>query len=926
MAEVNVIINTPPDTLPQPPLLTTKLNIPPPHPNLIARPSLDKRLAAGVAYPLTLISALAGSGKTTLVSNWLWQDGPPAAWLSLDEADNEFIRFWTYLIVALQTVQPGLGQTALAALQAAGFGSLATSLPIEKLLTSLINDLAALADQLILVIDDYHLIETAEIHRSLNFLLDHLPSQLHLVIITREDPPLPLPRLRVRRQMAELREKELRFTTAEAAQFFNQTMGLNLRPEDIDVLERRTEGWVAGLQMAALSMQALADSTHFIEAFSGDDHYIVDYLIVEVLDHQPEPVRQFLLQTAILQRLTAPLCDAVTGQKNGQEVLTYLGQANLFLIALDNRREWYRYHHLFRDLLGYQLGQAASEAEIKQLHQRATAWYAQHDFTDEAIHHALAAEDVNRAADLIEAVWSKLVGQGQLARLLGWLEKLPEAFVPTRPLLCLGHAWALTLTGQFTTLEPRLQDIERALPNAPPALTKDIEGQLATLRAYLDRHQGQMDRAIAHLHQALADCAPDNLWVRCIANLNLGFNYWLSGEFSLAQQALHAARTNGGSIQAVYAILVAMAIQGDIYLAQGKLGQATRVYEEGIAYGLAHNGGQPFPPAGYAYAGLGRVLYERNELEQAKGYLAEAVELGELLGDGTIIRRGIFFLAHLAQLAGDKAAAQTLWQRAQTAQDTVEAGQVMVYQVRAWLAQATASPQSTELAQAVRWAESYRLGQPGTSSVQAALAQMTLAWVELAQGQTQQALAHLTPLAEAATTTEQIHHLINILALQALAFTAEDDAEAALAALKRALDLAAPEGYVRTFIDYGPPMQQLLQQAADRDLAPDYVSKLLAAFPDFGLDPTHLSKTKNLAAGTPPEARKRAKSKIVEPLNEREIAVLRLMAAGLSNQAIADELHLSLNTVKWYARHIFSKLAVNKRTQAVARAQELGIL
>jgi LuxR family maltose regulon positive regulatory protein len=921
MAEAPALSSNTRDVLSRSDLLTTKLNIPPPRPNLVPRPSLAERLTAGATHLLTLISALAGSGKSTLVSDWLRQSGQPAAWLSLDEADNEFIRFWTYVIAALQTVHPHLGQTALAALQSPGFGNLATSLPIEKLLTSLINDLAALSDQLILVIDDYHLIETAEIHQSLNFLLDHLPTQLHLVIITREDPPLPLPRLRVRRQMTELRGTELRFTTAEAAQFLNQTMGLELRPEDIDVLEQRTEGWVAGLQLAALSMQTLADSTHFIKAFSGDDHYIVDYLIVEVLDHQPEPIRQFLLQTAILQRLTAPLCDAVTGKKNGQQVLSHLGQANLFLIALDNRREWYRYHHLFRDLLGYQLGQAVSEAEIKQLHQRAAAWYAQHGFTDEAIHHALAAEDVNRAADLIEAAWSKLVGQGQLTRLLGWLEKLPDEFVRTRPLLCLGHAWILTLTGQFTTLELRLQDTERALSNAPPALTKDIEGQLATLHAYLDRHQGQIDLALAHLHQALADCAPDNLWVRCIANLNLGFNYWLSGEFSLAQPALHAARTNGQSIQAVYAILVAMAIQGDIYLAQGKLGQAARLYEEGIAFGLAHNGGQPFPPAGYAYAGLGRVLYERNELEQAKGYLAQAVELGELLADGTIIRRGIFFLAHLAQLAGDKAAAQTLWQRAQTAQDTVEAGQVMVHQVRSWLAQAAAaSPQSPELAQAARWAESYRRSQPDASSSQAALAQMTLAWVELAQGQAQQALARLTPLAEAAATAEQIHHLINILALQALAFAAEDDAEAALAALKRVLDLAAPEGYIRTFVDYGQPMQQLLQQATRQGLAPDYVPKLLAAFPDLSL------ATNDLREDTHTVDPKSEIVNLVEPLNEREIAILRLMAAGLSNQAIAGELYLSLNTVKWYARHIFSKLAVNKRTQAVARAQELGIL
>jgi LuxR family maltose regulon positive regulatory protein len=567
-------------------------------------------------------------------------------------------------------------------------------------------------------------------------------------------------------------------------------------------------------------------------------------------------------------------------------------------------------------------------AEIKQLHQRAAAWYTQNGFTDEAIHHALAAEDAGQAAALIEGVGLNWIGQGQLSRLLGWLEKLPAHLVQTRPLLCLYHAWVLNLTGQTAALEARLQDTERVLFNAPPALVKDIRGQITTLRAYVARHQGRISLSIELLRQALVDCAPDNFFARTVINLNLGFNYWLTGQLTLADQPLQVARTDAQAIQAGYALLVAMAIQADLYVAQGKLRQAAQLYEEAIAYGLAHNGGRPFPPAGYAYAGLGGVLYEQNELAAAKDYLVQAIELGELLADGTIIRRGVFYLAPLRQMAGDSATVQVLWQQAQAATDTVEEKHVAVHQVRSWLAQAVWPPQAAELAPAVGWANAYRQSQPDPGSYQESFAQMTLAWVELAQGQTQQALARLDPLAIAATRG-QSHRLIKILALQAMAHAAQGEAEAALAALNRALDLAAPEGYVRTFIDHGRPMQQLLQQAAMRAIAPDYVSRLLAAFPDLphlGRRDGQVLATDDLREDSQIVNPKSDSANLVEPLTDHELAILRLMAAGLSNQEIADQLYLSLNTIKWYARHIFSKLAVNKRTQAVARAQELGIL
>jgi LuxR family maltose regulon positive regulatory protein len=909
------------------PLLTTKLYIPQPRSNLLSRPSLIQRLNDGLrlGHRLTLVSAPPGFGKTTLISDWLRHLGssPPAAsgfgtgWLSLDEADNDPLRFWSYVVAALETARPDLGQTALAMLRAP------QPPPIENVLTNLINQIAAQPDRILLVLDDYHVIETPDIHQALSFFLDHLPpgsgpggqpQGLHLVIITREDPPLPLPQLRVRGVMTELRANDLRFTAEEAAQFLKQTMGLDLSPAEIAALEHRTEGWVAGLQMAGLSMQDHPNTAGFIEDFAGDDRYVVDYLISEVMERQPTHIREFLLKTGVLNRLSAPLCDAVTGRDDGRASLNHLEGTNLFLISLDNRREWYRYHQLFQDLLRSQLRQEIGAEGVKELQGRCAAWYAENGFTDDAIHYFLAAERYDQAADQIESVAVNLIVRGQLRQARGWLEALPDALIRTRPLLGVCYAWVLNLMGQAAVVEPYLREAERALPSAPLAGRKDTKGLINTVYAYLARNRGDILSSIEYLRQAVTDLAPDNLLVRSTVNLNLGFNYLLTGQLALADGALRTARTDAEASGAVYVSLITMAVQANTYLAQARLKQARRLFEEAIAAGLAQNRGQPYPPAGYAYAGLGQLLYERNDLEAAEGHLSQAVELGELMADWSMTRRGLLPLAWLRQIQGDDVEAQALWERAlkvvQRAKDERVEAQLMMHQARLDLARAGASPaDKSSLDAAGEWARSYRQSQPDPRSYPQALPLMTCAWVELAQGRPGQALDSLKPLAEAAAAGGWVDNMIKILTLQALAYAARGDSESALRALGRALDLAAPEGYVRSFVDWGPPMHGLLQRAAAAGIAPDYVGPLLAAFPE----------------GTPPPS-PAAPQPLIEPLTERELAILRLMAANLSHRQIGQELYLSVNTIKWHSTHIYSKLGVHRRADAIARARELDML
>lgn len=922
-------------------LLTTKLFVPSNDRPLVARPRLLAKLDAGLNSRVTLVAAPAGFGKTTLITAWCAHCGvqhtelpratrPPAfstpqfCWLALDEHDNDFVHFLAYVVATLQTVDVKLGAGLQIMLQAPQLP------PPEALLTTLINDVEAGAIPIVLVLEDYHVITAHPIHAALTFLVDNLPSSLRLVITTRSDPPLPLARWRVRNQLTEVRASDLRFTTDEAATFLSRVMGLTLSGAQIATLEERTEGWIAALQLAALSMQGRHDPTGFIAAFSGSNRFIVDYLAEEVWQRLPVATQTFLMQTSLLDRFCASLCQAVTGQFHAQALLATLDQANLFLINLDDERCWYRYHHLFRDLLHHRLLAQAGAPAVKALHQRAANWYAENGLFDEAIHHCLAAGEVERAADQIETVGYNLIGQGYLSRLCSWLDKLPADLVRSRPLLVLWRAWTLNLTGQPVALERWLREAELSLPNLPAALARDVQAQITTLHAYKTRRQGHLSAAIAQLQQALADCAPENYLTRTAVNLNLGFTYWVSGQLALADQAFQATQTDAEIVQATHVLLVAKATQAMVAVARGKLRDALSLCEAAIQQGLAHNGGRPFPSAGYAYAVLGEILYERNEAARAAQALAQALALGDLMADGTVIRRAIFRLALLKQMDGDDAAAQVLWQRAYAAEDTVEEPQVALQQVRAWLVQAGLTADPRALANAAQWAATYSQRQTGTYSYMSAFAQTLVARTELLQGQPVQALARLAPLAEAVTAAGHTQYLMEILVLQALAHAGLGDVTAARVPLGRALQMAAPEGYVRLFADHGEPMHRLILDLrfsiADWGLV-GYVDKLLAAFGEPLVTPTGegtlLPPAMQAHTSTAHESKVQT---LVEPLSARELEVLRLVADGLSNHQIAEALIVTVGTAKKHLNNIFGKLGVGSRTQAIARARELQLL
>ncbi|MEZ4870054.1 MAG: LuxR C-terminal-related transcriptional regulator [Caldilineaceae bacterium] len=948
-------------------LLTTKLFIPRKGRQLIARPHLVEKLDRGLHSRVTLIAAPAGFGKSSLVSAWIeqrqtppnttaatWPTRPdtlPASatnphfcWLSLDENDNDPVRFFSYLVAALQTGDPMLGVAALSLLQGAQMP------PLDALLTLLLNDVNGSDRAIVLVLDDYHLITTQSIHAAMTFLVENLPPLLHLVLTSRSDPPLPLARWRVRRDLTEIRARDLRFTQAEVAAFLHYELGVELAPDDLAALEARTEGWIAGLQLAALSLGKGREVHSFIQTFSGSHAYIVDYLVEEVLRQQPTEMLNILLQTAILERFSASLCDALTGQQNGRAVLSYLEQGNLFLVALDDQREWVRYHHLFRDLLYHRLREQFGAAAIKTLHQRAAGWYAQHRLFDEAIHHHLTADDIEQAVELIEAVGFELIGQGYLFRLGGWLEKLPLDLIQVRPRLVLWRAWVLNLRGEPIALEEWLQAADLNLQTVPAPLAQDMQAQITTLLAYKTRRQGNLTLAIAQLQQALANCAADNLLTRTAVNLNLGFNYWLTGQLPQAEQALLAIQSDATHIGATHMLLLAQATRANVAVAQGKLHRAEQLCEEAIQAGLTHNHGRPFPSAGYAYAVLGGIYYERNLLAQAEEMLEQALTLGELMADGTVIRRAIFRLALLKQMKGEDDAATMLWQRAATVQDTVEESQVLLQQVRAWLVQAATTADQQTLSQASRWADTCKDRKVVTHSGAALCTQSLVAWVELQQGQPAAALTRLAPLLEAATAANQFQHRLEAMALQVLANAALGELTLARSHFGRLLTLAAPAGYVRTLVDYGEPMRLFMTAFrahsghtptwSTADGGADYLTTLLTAFaPAASLtdDTTILPAATMSAATAPPQEivtqppagvvqAPPVSQPLIEPLSARELEILCLVADGLSNSEIANQLIVTVGTVKKHLNNIYGKLGVSSRTQAIARSRELALL
>jgi LuxR family maltose regulon positive regulatory protein len=863
------------------PILATKLYTPPPPPQTISRPRLLERFHEGRGCKLTLVSAAAGFGKTTLVSEWVAGCGWPVAWLSLDEGDSDPARFFTYLVATLQTIAPDVGKGVLAALQ-----SPQPPAP-EVILTSLLNDMAAIPHPFLLVLDDYHTLAAPPIDQALTFLLEYLPPPMHLVIASREDPPLPLARLRARGQLAELRAADLRFTTAEAAAFLKQAMGLKLTAAEIDALETRTEGWIAGLHLAALALQGVAggraEAAAFVAAFRGSHHFVLDYLVEEVLNRQPGYVQNFLLCTAVLTRFCAPLCDAVLQDNAGQETLAYLERANLFIVPLDNERRWYRYHHLFGELLRQRLHQQ-EPALVADLHIRASIWYEANNLELEAFDHAAAAHDVERAERLLEGSGMPLLFRGAVRPILKWLGALPTAVLNAHPALWVTYASALLFITQTAGVEERLQAAEAALQGRElDEKTRDLIGHIATIRATVAVTRHDLETIITQSRRALEYLHPHNLPVRTAANWALGYAHHLQGDRAAAGQSYADAIAISQTIGHYIIHLMATIGLGNIQEMETRLPAAAETYRRALE--LA--GEPPIPVACEAYLGLARIAYEQNHLAAAQTYAAQS---GPLAGQIAHNDRSVavdLFLARLKLAQGDTSGAATL---------AVQAEQMARrYQFVRQLPEVTAVRilillQQNKVAAAAQLAQTADL--PSSQ-----------ARVHLAQGDPAAALVVLAAWRQQAEARGWADERLKAMVLQAVAYGALREEETAVDLLAEVLALAEPGGFVRLFVDEGPLMAQLLSTTASRGIAPDYTGKLLAAF----RQPT-------------------AVSPLVDPLSERELEVLRLIAEGLSNREIGERLFLALDTVKGHNRRIYDKLGVQRRTEAIARARESGLL
>ena len=898
------------------PLLETKFHVPSRRRGLVTRARLSDRLSRGRQSALTLVSAPAGFGKTTLLTDWLATEsaeGRAAAWLSLDPRNNDPALFWTYLIAALRTATPDVGASALALLQS-------PQSSLEAVLATLLNELNASSIDVVLVLDDYHVVEAHEVHDAMAFLLEHLPPRIRLVIASRADPPLPLARLRARGELVEIRAADLRFTLDEAAAYLNQMMGLDLTVQDVATLEDRTEGWIVALQLAALSMQGRDDAAGFIASFAGDDRYIVDYLVGEVLQRQPDDVRSFLLLTSVLGRLTGSLCDAVTGQDGGTAMLEALDRGDMFVVPLDDRRLWYRYHHLFADVLRARLLDEQPD-QVAVLHRRASDWYEHNGDPSEAIRHATAAGDVERAADLIERAIPEMVKARQEVTVRGWLEALPVGIFAVRPVLSMGFVGALMASGQFEDVEERLRDAERwvgpTTDGAPRVRTAEmivvdedrfrgLATSIAVHRAGMALIAGDSVGSMAHARRALDLAAPDDHLERGAASALLGLAFWTSGDLEEAHrwyadgmarlgQAGHLADTVG----------CALAV-ADIQVAQGRLGDAMTTFERALQLATG-SPGVVLRGAADMHVGMSELLRERNQLDVARRHLRAGVELGEHAGLPQNAYRWQVAMARLQQSEGDSdGAAERLDQaeRLYVSDFFPNVRPVAAVRARVWVAQGA-------VAEALAWARERGLSVDDDLGYLREYEHITLARARLAQPPRDDAIRFLDRLLAAAEAGHRTGSVIEVLILQALAHQEHRDLPAALGSLEQALTLAEPEGYVRVFLDEGPPMAALLRAAEQQGVARDHVRRLVAGAGDPG--PSVPGPSLPVQRG------------LVEPLSRRELEVLRLLRTDLSGPDIARELIVSLNTMRSHTKSIYTKLGVNSRREAVRRAEQLDV-
>jgi LuxR family maltose regulon positive regulatory protein len=912
-------------------LIATKFHIPQVRKELVARKRLVDLLNNGSDSKLTLVSAPAGYGKTTLVSRWVRnleltgnkiRNPDEIAWLSLDEGDNDLERFLAYFITAINQAMKGNGNIGGGALQ-----MLQSSQPppMETILTSLVNDVVGVPNKIIVILDDYHNLDSQSVDDALVFFFKRMPLQMRLVIITRNDPKIPLGRMRAQSQLNEIRARDLRFTREEAGEFLNHVMGLDLSGEEVEALEARTEGWIAGLQLAAISMHGYENTGNFIRSFTGSHRIILDYLIEEVLEQQPRHIQDFLLNTSILNRLTSSLCKAVTGDMRSQETLEYLEHANLFIISLDDEHHWYRYHQLFTDLLRKRLRQMHS-ADIPDLHLRAEEWFEKNGFADEAIEHALRRKDYIRAADLIDKYVDDIWQYGGRVRLGLWLDELPDEVIAQKPHLFILHAGDLIIGGHIEEAERHLKYAEEVLvpeDNSAPDIVaggegrsgdadqRKLRGRIAAMRAHLVSYKGDVQKAIQFGQRALENLPESDSTWRASAYDSIGTAYASIGNVPSAYQArlkaLEECKVAGNSYMILFASLRLVVTIRDM----GRMQEAIEICQQQLK--IANQSGlSKTALVGWLFTLWGEMCAEKNDLDEALRMVNKGVRLTRqgqdvsLLGSSYMCKiRVLFSKGDLDQFRNFiEEVNQFTLQKGLSAWIT---NQIAAWQARMWLLE-------DNLSLALQWAKACNLDVDGELDPIHDFDYAVYARLLIAQGQTDRASRLLQRLFEAAEAGGRISKMIELLILQSLAFFTAGDRAAALSTLERAMVLAEPGGFIRIFVDEGPEMSKLLYEAAIAGIAPGSVRRLLDAFTADEVEHSSLSKDQTTQGG------------LIEPLSEREIEVLQRIAEGLTNKEIANRLYLSQNTVKVHLRNIYGKLGVTNRTQAVARARVLGIL
>jgi LuxR family maltose regulon positive regulatory protein len=899
-------------------VLATKLYLPRLQPGFVPRPRLVAQLNEALARDLILVCAPAGFGKTCLLAEWARRGQRPVAWLSLDSADNDPARFWRHVVAGLDPLCPGFSEPA---------GQLLGPPPppsFEGVAAALINELAARQDPVLLVLDDYHLIDSPMVHDSVGFLLEHRLPSLWLVLSSRTDPPLPLARLRGRGQLAELRAADMRFSLEEATALLGEAAGPGVTEDAVAALTARTEGWAAGLQLAALSLRGHADPAGFVASFSGSHRYVLDYLTEEVLDRQPAEVRGFLLETSVLDRLSGPLCDAVTGRSDGQAMLERVERANLFLMPLDEVRGWWRYHHLFADLLRARL-QAEQPGRVRQLHRNAATWCAERGLADDAIRHAVAAEEMTWAARMIEQHFDEryyLAGEG--TTLQRWLSALPDGLVRSRPRLLLAQGQLAIARGRVEEMEPLLDAAERAAPGVAGepfeptvgragSMLVNVPALIAIRRAFLAQLRGDAEAGAAFASRGLAECREGEWLLSSTARGFLAMAEWLRGRLAEAERAF-ASSTAGWQAAGQPALTAWHRVQlAQVQRALGRLDAAVPTYEQALEAIAVP--GRPLPPtAGPVYLGLAEVAYQRNELDRALGYVTEGIALSRQFLYGPSPAPGWVTLAWIRQAAGDPAGALEAIGEAEQA-SPVPAG--LLYPAPAQRARLLLA--QGDVAAAARWTDETGLHADDEPRYPREPGYLVLARVLLAQERPAEALALLDRLYAAAVAQGRVGSVIEAGALRALALAACGQDADAVDTLADVLTLACPQGYVRVFADEGPPMAALLT----RLIAAQRAGSGFQAAASVPLG--YLARLRSAFGAEPAASHTAAVPGLIDPLTSRELEVLQMLAAGKSNQAIAGELVVTLDTVKKHVSHLLGKLGAANRTEAVTRARELGL-